>query len=268
MKCHYCGAELLDNDIFCRHCGTRRQNEAAEVAAAAAESSPVAEAPAAEAPAVVPVAAPEPMPVPAPAPAPVCETRRPAWQPYGAPVPKQEEPLFDFEKAHAAAAPKLQLPTRRGLFKMILFSILTFGIYPVVIWSRLVGEVNMVASRYDGERSMSFFGMIMLAPLTLGIHSLVWIHKLCRRIGAELQRRNLSYTFGPRDFWVWNVLLGFLSGVCLGVCSSLYITGFDVAPLLWALLIVGILTLLGPFIFTHKLMKSMNKLNGDYNVNG
>ena len=164
----------------------------------------------------------------------VYEEKTFGWQPYGG-APAPEEPLFDFEKA-AAKAPKLQLPVKRGLGRMIIFSILTLGIYPMVIWSRLVGEVNMVASRYDGERSMSFFGMLMLSPLTLGIHSLVWMHKLCRRIGTELQRRNINSTFGPRDFWLWNVL--------------------------------GSLILVGPFIFLHKLMKATNKVNQDFNLHG
>ena len=90
---------------------------------------------------------------------------------------------------------------------MILFGILTFGIYPAVIWSRLTGEVNLVASRYDGKRSMPFFGMVLLMPLTMGIHFLVWINKLCSRIGCELQRRNIPYTFAPSDFWLWSFLL-------------------------------------------------------------
>ena len=151
---------------------------------------------------------------------------------------------------------------------MIIFSILTLGIYPMVIWSRLVGEVNMVASRYDGERSMSFFGMLMLSPLTLGIHSLVWMHKLCRRIGTELQRRNINSTFGPRDFWLWNVLFGFLSSVLTGAAGYLVAAGFAEQIVLWILICVGAVALAGPFVFLHKLMKAMNQLNADYNVNG
>ena len=27
MNCHYCGAQLHENEIFCRSCGTRRQEE-------------------------------------------------------------------------------------------------------------------------------------------------------------------------------------------------------------------------------------------------
>ena len=258
MKCHYCGTEISGNEVFCRYCGTRQQSAPQEAPAAAVEAAPVYEEPA------IP-AAPETVPVPKSAP--VFEERKLAWQPYGG-APAPEEPLFDFEKASISAAPKLQLPTKRSLVKMIFLSILTLGIYPVVIWSRLVGEVNMVASRYDGERSMSYFGALLLAPFTLGIHSLVWIHKLCRRIGAELQRRSIPYNFGARDFWLWNVLFALLSGICIGIGAALFATGCEIYVLLWALLFVALLALAGPFVFTHKLMKSMNKLNEDYNLNG
>ena len=45
-------------------------------------------------------------------------------------------------------SPALQLPDRRSLWKMVLFGILTLTIYPTVIWSRMVTELNIAASRY------------------------------------------------------------------------------------------------------------------------
>ena len=265
MNCHYCGTEVSGREVFCRHCGTRLQGavltEPAEVPAV--ETAPVLE----EMPAIAQETVPAAPEIVAAAPAkPEYPEKTFGWQPYGG-APAPEEPLFDFEKT-AAAAPKLQLPTRRSLVKMIFLSIVTLGIYPMVIWSRLVGEVNMVASRYDGERSMSFFGMLMLSPITLGIHSLVWMNKLCRRIGAELQRRSIDYSFGAKDFWIWCFLMSFLYGVCMGVIGALYAIGFDLYFVFWILLAVGLITLVGPFIFLHKLIKSMNKLNADYNING
>lgn len=254
MKCHYCGSEITGNEIFCRYCGTRQQDAPRSEPVAVAAPAPTYEEPAV-------CAAPEAAPVPKAAP--VFEERTFGWQPYGG-APAPAEPLFDFEKA---AAPKLRLPTKRGLAKMILLGILTLGIYPIVIWSRLVGEVNMVASRYDGERSMSYFGMLLLSPITLGIHSLVWIHKLCRRIGAELQRRSIFYSFGAKDFWLWNVLFSFLSSVCLGIGSYLAASGYE-NIILWVLLLVGMIAFAGPFVFVHKLMKSMNKMNEHFNENG
>ena len=251
MNCHYCGTELSGGEIFCRHCGTRQQSAPqAEPAAAVA------------APAVQPMV----NEAPAPRPQTVYEEKTFGWQPYGAPA--KEEPLVDFQETAFAGTPKLLLPVKRSLLKMILFGILTLGIYPLVIWSRLAGEVNLVASRYDGERSMSFFGMVMLSPLTLGIHSLVWMNKLCRRIGSELQRRGIDYLFSARDFWIWAFLMSFLSGICFGICGVLASVGFDVYFVLWLLLAAGILTLIGPFVFEAKLMNAMNRLNAHYNING
>ena len=116
---------------------------------------------------------------------------------------------------------------------MFFLGIITLGIYPVVIWSRIVTELNIVASRHDGRRTMPYFAMLMLSPVTLGILPLVWMHNFCGRIGDELRYRKINDTFRPRDFWLWGML--------------------------------GSLILVGPFVFTHKLMKAMNKLNDDFN---
>ena len=37
MNCHYCGAPLNDNEIFCLHCGTRQAAQPEEVPVAEAE---------------------------------------------------------------------------------------------------------------------------------------------------------------------------------------------------------------------------------------
>lgn len=220
MKCHYCGVETTH--IFCHHCGTRQQ--------------------------------------------PARKTEEEVWQPFQSGELIHEPPespnycFFDEDKRTgeaqteepevpaavsepelpvrpaAAPSPGIQLPTGRSLVKMLFLGLLTLGIYPTVIWSRMATELNITASRYDGERTMPLFAMILLTPLTLGIYMLVWYHGFCRRIGAELSRRNIPYRFGAAHFWLWNVL--------------------------------GMLILVGPFIFVHKLTKSMNLINQDFNVNG
>lgn len=236
MKCHYCGEEVAENQSYCMWCGTRQ------------EPQPEIEPEATEAFSLV-------------QPEPVFETeahqveeREPE---QNLPVTDMAEELPEFDiprhimtagrkiddvvpeqpaRAVGKYLPRLKLPTRRGLGKMIFLGILTLGIYPMVIWSRIVTELNIAASRYDGERTMPFFGMMFLAPVTLSIYPFVWMHKLCRRIGEELERRGLDYKFGPSAFWLWGVL--------------------------------GSLIVVGPFIFVHKLMKSMNRINADFNVNG
>lgn len=243
MNCSYCGKEIKDNWNFCMHCGTKVDEVEAPVQEAPAFEAPVFEPPVFEAPVFA---------------APAFETPKaeaPETEPEGFlgrkitidpekfefrpeqqddPVPKG---VSSWELVPAQpVAPKLSLPTKRSLCKMIFLGLITGGIYPMVIYSRIITELNILASRYDGKRTMTFFGMALLAPLTLSVYPFVWYHKLCARIGDELQRRSINYKFGPSQFWLWGILGSFI--------------------------------LVGPFIFTHKLMKSMNLLNKDYNEKG
>lgn len=55
-------------------------------------------------------------------------------------------------------------------------------------------------------------------------------------MGSELLRRNLPYQFDAGTFWLWNVL--------------------------------GSLIVVGPFVYTHKLLTAMNMLCTDYNAKG
>ena len=213
MKCSYCGADVPAGKNFCMWCGTR-QTEEAPVQMPKKEEKPVADPIREEFPEIRPM-------METPVPVVTMEAKKILEAPDHPP---------------RRIPPRLQLPTRRGLGKMFFLSILTFGIYPTVIWSRIVTELNIVASRYDGKRTMPYFGMLMLSPITLGIYTLVWMHNFCHRIRDESVRRNTGANFGPADFWLWGVL--------------------------------GSLILVGPFIFVHKLMKAMNKMNTNYNVYG
>lgn len=135
------------------------------------------------------------------------------------------------------AAPVGQLKTNKGLIKTILLTIITFGIYPLVVMSAVSNDINIVASRYDGKRTMHYCLLtFIVAPITLGIAGIVWSHKISNRIGSELRRRNIAYSFSAADYWLWGVL--------------------------------GSLILVGPFIFLHKMFKAVNLMNAHYNVNG
>lgn len=133
--------------------------------------------------------------------------------------------------------PVRKLPTSRGLIKYILLSLITFGIYPLVVMSSVSSEINLVASRYDGRKTMHFCLLaFVITPITLGIAPIVWYHNISDRIGCELRRRGINYSFGAGTFWGWNVL-----GALIGI---------------------------GPLVYTHKFFKAMNLINEDYNTNG
>ena len=198
MKCSYCGAELSDNRKYCLYCGAKQEQW--EQTAFGAEG----------------------------------EKKQTVTEPQS--IPAAEPRVFTKPVRQTAVPPRIQLPAGRGLGKMFFLGILTLGIYPTVIWSRIVTELNLAASRYDGKRTMPYFAMCTLAPVTLGIYVWVWFHEFCGRVGAELDRRGIHYHFGAKTFWLWGVL--------------------------------GSLILVGPFIFVHKLMKSMNLINEDFNRRG
>ena len=136
-----------------------------------------------------------------------------------------------------STAPVAQLKTNRGLIKLILLSLVTFGIYPLVLWSSVSNDINTIATRYDGKKTTHYLLMaFVFSWLTFGIAPFVWSHKICARIGNELKRRGIGYSFGAGTFWGWNIL-----GAFIGI---------------------------GPLVYTHKLLKAMNKLSEHYNVNG
>ena len=148
-----------------------------------------------------------------------------------------QEQVQTQQNYQVSTAPVGQLKTNKGLLKYILLSLITFGIYGLVIMSSVSNDVNIVASRYDGKKTMHYCLLFFLVgPITFGIAYLVWFHKISGRIGIELQRRGIPYAFGASDYWLWNIL--------------------------------GSLIIVGPFIYFYKLFKATNKMCEHYNVNG
>ena len=134
-------------------------------------------------------------------------------------------------------APAYQLKTNRGLLKFILLSLITFGIYGLVVLSKISEDINTIASKYDGKKTMHYcLVFFIFSWLTIGIVPIVWQHKISNRIGNELRRRGIDYSFSAGTFWGWGVL--------------------------------GALIVVGPFIYYHKFFKSMNLLSADYNQKG
>ncbi|MGI6019116.1 MAG: DUF4234 domain-containing protein [Marvinbryantia sp.] len=134
-------------------------------------------------------------------------------------------------------APVRHLKTDRSLLKFILLSIITFGIYGIIVMSEISTDINTIASKYDGRKTMHYCWVIFLFSwLTYGIVPLVWSHNISGRIGAELKRRGISYEFGSGTFWGWSIL--------------------------------GALIVVGPFIYCYKLLEAMNLLCEDYNRKG
>jgi len=143
--------------------------------------------------------------------------------------------LFNMETN--ATAPAKELRTDRGLTNMILFSVVTCGLYAIVVESHISRELNLVAGPYDGRKTMHFCLIFFIFSwLTLGIAPLVWYHRTSNRMGRELERRQIDYVFDAWDLWLWCIL--------------------------------GSIIFVGPLIYIHKRMTAMNLINSDYNERG
>ena len=141
------------------------------------------------------------------------------------------------DQSSVVAEPAKRLHQNYSLLKYIVFGILTLGIYDIVVLSSMSTNINIVASRYDGRKTMHYCLLVFLISwLTLGIGILVWYHRFSERVGYELIRRKLNYSFGAGTFWLWGVL--------------------------------GCLIIIGPLIYIYKLCNAMNKLDEDYNIHG
>ncbi len=132
--------------------------------------------------------------------------------------------------------PKIQprkLITNRNPLKFWILTILTLGIYAIVFYISLSFDIDKIASRHDGKKTMNYILAFLLSLFTFTIVMAVWHHMLCERIRDELDRRDIDYSFGPSTFWLWNYLGG--------------------------------LIIIGPFVYVYKLCKAMNLLCESYN---
>jgi hypothetical protein len=159
------------------------------------------------------------------------------WKKFGGLYMYQQTYDSDFMQLEGNQRPAIQLPTNRSMLKMVLLGMITLGIYPLIIMSKISDNINSIASKHDSKKTMNFLLLVFIVgPFTLGIGYLVWYHRISDRIGRDLLRRNLAYSLSSGTFWFWNVL--------------------------------GAIIVVGPFVYLHKLCKAMNYLATDYNQKG
>ena len=140
---------------------------------------------------------------------------------------------LDYEAAAKERAHKdPKLKTNRSMWKLMLFNILTLGLYSIFFFIPFSFDVDKV-SKNEGEKTMNYLWAHILAIFTFSIVVDVWHFHIARRIENALSDREINYDFGTNDFWLWFIL--------------------------------GSLILVGPFIYFHKLCTAMNLLCKDYN---
>ena len=127
-----------------------------------------------------------------------------------------------------------KLKTNRQMWKLMLLTILTLGIYSIIFFIPFSFDMDKAAPRRDGGKTMNFLMAYVLALFTFSIVMDIWHYQVANQIEDALSEKNINYDFGTKDFWGWFVF--------------------------------GSLILGGPFVYFHKLCKAMNLLCESYNA--
>ncbi len=128
-----------------------------------------------------------------------------------------------------------KLKTNRSMWKFMLLSILTLGIYSIIFFIPFSYDLDKVDPRRNRAKTMNYFFAYILSLFTFSIVLLIWHYQIADRINEALERRNIPYEFGTGTFWAWYFFGSFI--------------------------------LIGPFVYMHKLCKAMNLLCAHYNEN-
>lgn len=211
-NCPYCGMNVLQGAFFCSNCGAK-----IKTVPSASKYTPLVVPSQPQTPQVKQIqeSISQVLPIqPSPPLQPVITQTHPPISPEHTP------PLEQFR-------------TNRGLFKTFIFSLLTFGIYLIVMFCHMSEELN-VTCRHDGKHTLHYLAAFGLGIITCGLYLFVYLHKVYGRVHDELNYRGIDYECSPSDFWLW------------GVLGSL-------------------LFFIGPLIAEHKLLKAMNLINAHYN---
>ncbi len=139
--------------------------------------------------------------------------------------------VYSYDKEKEAERPKL--PTNRNMWKFVILTILTLGIYSIIFFIPFSFDLDKVAPKRDRSKTLNYVFAYVLSLFTFALVLDIWHYQVAGRVEDGLARRKIEYNFSRIDFWVW--------------------------------MIVGSLFLVGPFVYYHKLCRAMNLLCADYN---
>ena len=107
---------------------------------------------------------------------------------------------------------KVFFKDNRGLFKYIVFTILTLGIYALYYIHAVHKELNFTCHE-DGKKTRGLLGYILLSAITCGIYMFIWWYKAAHRMEMFKLRYSLSTNFTAGNFLLWMLFGPILFGV-------------------------------------------------------
>lgn len=119
---------------------------------------------------------------------------------------------------------------QRRLWKYIIFTMLTFGIYGIIFWWNMIKDLNMVCGYVedsDDNKSPNYIVLILLNLVTFGIYNYFWYYKQGNRIkeagaayGKAIEEKGSTYL-------LWNLLGVWLAGIGPLIGMYLFISNLN-----------------------------------------
>lgn len=121
----------------------------------------------------------------------------------------------------------------RRLWKLILLTIPTFGIYNIVFWFQFTRDLNEM--NREEKKLKNYIVVLLLSILTCGIYRWVWFFYIADRIQTTSEDMGMKITPGP------------------GTTLFLHLFGSFI--------------IIGPLIANFLVIRNMNKIAKEYNQN-
>ena len=164
------------------------------------------------------------------------------------------------------------LPFERKVWKIYLLSLITFGIYGLVVAFSMAKETNISCAE-DGKHTRGFWGVIGLSIITLGIYVIVWYCKWLNRESSYLEKHRKSSKLkggGYLGFIIVQIFIAYLPIILatMGVVSMYnyydYYTviNSDYQTISLVCLLANIVIAI---VILTKIITQHNKVNATYN---
>lgn len=129
----------------------------------------------------------------------------------------------------------MMMRTDRSLLKVILLSIITFGIYGIYFWYKFSVDMNIVCNG-DGKHTRGILARIIFSMLTFGIYEFVWMYGVGERIYVNCQKKHIVNNTNGTSVLLWYILGSFI--------------------------------IVGPFVAMHQMIQGLNDISNVFNTYG
>lgn len=167
---------------------------------------------------------------------------------------KREDYFFTSVKGDSAQV----LPTNRRVWVIWLLSLLTFGIYSVIVIFAMSKETN-VACAEDGQHTRNFWGAILLTIITFGIYGFVYYYKWANReynyLNKHTQNGGVIRGGGMVCLMLVTLALSFAQQMAMSINEMTAFGLIYIISLIWSIIVLS------------RFVKQHNNVCKAYNIN-